>query len=632
MKGVLKSCTQFPLLVSGFAFALRLWRIDAQSLRGDEAFDVMFASQRLGDVVYQALYGQTYPPLDHVLDHFWQLVAGRSELSARFIALGAGVLIVPLVYQLGRLLFGEAVARMAMLLIALHPFLLWHAQDGRMYMLLCTLAAASALSALRLWRGTAQPDPSQPRSRRRDWLLYIGVTSLSLLNHYFAYFAVFALNVVALYLWRRRRWTLRFAMLWFGANAWVGALAALWLVPAWPHLAGHSEPWIVPVTPLDILSRALFTYSVGTTLAWSVALPLLLLFVFLLAAGLFGGHEQPEAPGARAVLALATFVPLAAVYAGSLWRPMYDAKFLIFVVPPYMLLIARGMAVLGVWPATRRLQPLAVAVVCAGMAFSIGNYEFDPQYAKSPPWREAAHVILSQAETGDLLVYNFPDPALPYQVDGALPVLLLPGQAPSDAAAAKPLPGESAERELASLNEQYKRIWFVPQPASNWDHTGAVSRWLSRHAAHDFSHAVGSLTVERYLTARTYRQRWVPLDAQFADGISLRAYNIRPADEVIHVTLFWQTDAPVFQDYTVFLHLLDSAGLLRAQQDNPPVRGTYPTSEWIPGQIVIDRYDIITPSDLKAGHYRFEVGLYNACGVRVRVGDDDKVIFGDELK
>src|SRR5437667_1298489 len=140
--------THFPLLVSGFAFALRLWRIDAQSLRGDEAFDVLFALQRLGDMVYQALYGQTYPPLYHVLDHFWLLVAGRSELSARFITLAAGVLIVPVIYQIGRLLFGVAVARMAMLLVALHPFLLWHAQDGRMYMLLGTLAAGSALSAL----------------------------------------------------------------------------------------------------------------------------------------------------------------------------------------------------------------------------------------------------------------------------------------------------------------------------------------------------------------------------------------------------------------------------------------------------------------------------------------------------
>ena len=173
---------------------------------------------------------------------------------------------------------------------------------------------------------------------------------------------------------------------------------------------------------------------------------------------------------------------------------------------------------------------------------------------------------------------------------------------------------------------------FVPQPAANWDHTGAVARWLTRFTAHDFSQPVDSLTVERYLTARTYRRHWVSLNAEFADGITLRAYEVRPAAEGVHVTLFWQASAPVSQDYTVFVHLLDSAGVLRAQQDNPPVRGTYPTSGWTPGQIVVDRYDIITPSDLEAGHYRFEVGLYDAHGVRVRVATDDKVIFGDLVK
>ncbi|MCA1553400.1 MAG: hypothetical protein LC737_03385, partial [Chloroflexi bacterium] len=63
-----------------------------------------------------------------------------------------------------------------------------------------------------------------------------------------------------------------------------------------------------------------------------------------------------------------------------------------------------------------------------------------------------------------------------------------------------------------------------------------------------------------------------------------------------------------------------------------PVHGTYPTTQWTTDKTIVDRYDIITPPDLKIEHDRFEVGLYDARGARLRVGNDDKVIFGDVVK
>ncbi len=616
--------SQFPLLATLLAFALRLWRIDAQSLRGDEAFDVLFAAQPLGDVLFQELYGQTYPPLYHLLDHFWLMLAGRPELSARFITFFAGVLIVPVAYRLTRALFDEPVARVTMLLVALHPFLIWHSQDGRMYMLMGTLAALSALWAVRLWR-------SAPRNRTSDWLLYVGVTTLSVMNHYFAYLAVFALNVAALYLSWRRCWALRFAAQWFGANALVGVLAAAWLVPALPHLAGHHEPWIVSVSPTDVLTRSLLAYSLGTTIEWATALPWLLLFVVLMVVGFFASRAHGSTRDGRAIAALNAFVPLAVMYLGSLWRPMYDEKFLLFVVPFYMLLIASGIVALREWRALARWQPVVLAAIAAGMIFTIGSAQLNPQYAKSPAWREAAQIVRAQVQTGDLIVYNFPDPALPYQMGDALPLVLLPAQAPGDAATAQPLEAASVEPALRRLSAQYDRIWFVPQNAPNWDPDAAVARWLSRFAERDFATSAGSLNVERYLTARTFAQHWTPFGARFADSIELVAYHATTAAHTIHLILYWQANATPTKDYTVFAHLLDDAGVLRAQQDNPPVSGTYPTTQWRDG-IVVDRYDIIIPDDWPDGRYRFEIGMYDASGVRLRVGNDDKVIFGAVVK
>jgi hypothetical protein len=65
-------------------------------------------------------------------------------------------------------------------------------------------------------------------------------------------------------------------------------------------------------------------------------------------------------------------------------------------------------------------------------------------------------------------------------------------------------------------------------------------------------------------------------------------------------------------DYTVFTHLLDPENQRVAGQDNPPVSGTYPTTLWVPGEIITDPYPIALPADLPPGNYTIEVGFYVA--------------------
>ena len=43
-----------------------------------------------------------------------------------------------------------------------------------------------------------------------------------------------------------------------------------------------------------------------------------------------------------------------------------------------------------------------------------------------------------------------------------------------------------------------------------------------------------------------------------------------------------------------------------------PGQNQYPTSRWLPGEVVKDPYEIILPTDLAAGEYPIEVGLYIA--------------------
>jgi hypothetical protein len=80
----------------------------------------------------------------------------------------------------------------------------------------------------------------------------------------------------------------------------------------------------------------------------------------------------------------------------------------------------------------------------------------------------------------------------------------------------------------------------------------------------------------------------------------------------LNLTLYWHALAEMDVDYTVFTHLLDPENQRVAGQDNPPVSGTYPTTLWVPGEIITDPYPIALPADLPPGNYTIEVGFYVA--------------------
>ncbi|HMQ55539.1 MAG TPA: hypothetical protein PKD98_25890, partial [Anaerolineae bacterium] len=76
------------------------------------------------------------------------------------------------------------------------------------------------------------------------------------------------------------------------------------------------------------------------------------------------------------------------------------------------------------------------------------------------------------------------------------------------------------------------------------------------------------------------------------------------------VSLYWQPQAEIETDYTVFVQLLDPAGQVAAQVDLPPLAGAAPTTTWLPGEVLTDPYRLPLPADLAPGPYRLITGLY----------------------
>jgi hypothetical protein len=78
----------------------------------------------------------------------------------------------------------------------------------------------------------------------------------------------------------------------------------------------------------------------------------------------------------------------------------------------------------------------------------------------------------------------------------------------------------------------------------------------------------------------------------------------------MHLTLFWTAREPITTSYTVFVHLLAADGFNVVGADSLPRGGTRPTDQWAVGATVIDPHPIPIPSDMPAGEYRVEIGLY----------------------
>ena len=116
--------------------------------------------------------------------------------------------------------------------------------------------------------------------------------------------------------------------------------------------------------------------------------------------------------------------------------------------------------------------------------------------------------------------------------------------------------------------------------------------------------------------------------SNLGDQVDLLGYGVEPTSptvkETMQLTLYWQARAEMDADYTVFIHLVDGRGNIVAQHDGQPDSGTYPTSQWLPGEVVVDEHALVPAPGYGPGEYTLVVGLYDReDGERLLAYDQD---------
>lgn len=100
----------------------------------------------------------------------------------------------------------------------------------------------------------------------------------------------------------------------------------------------------------------------------------------------------------------------------------------------------------------------------------------------------------------------------------------------------------------------------------------------------------------------------------FADQVSLDTWQLDgkvSPGTTLRLTLNWRAEHRMVLAYTAFVHVVDSAGRIVAQNDGQPAGNKFPTSAWLPGEMVNDQVAVTLPKTLPPGPYHIQVGLYD---------------------
>ncbi|HEX7587030.1 MAG TPA: hypothetical protein VF478_01825, partial [Anaerolineae bacterium] len=572
----------------------------------------------------------------------WIALVGAGEFVTRYFSAFFGVLCVPLLYRLAREMFsfrrtrrtiggeapapqgqtvfgfargdGTAVALIAAGLFAINPYQIWHSQDVRNYTM---WPALSLVALIFFWRWWCQQDEVSKVGQGTiaswvswDLVFYVLATLASLYTHYYEVFALVALNIfvfsTALF---ARRW--KTLTRWIVAQLVLVAAYAPWVLFGTDRVTNYGEASAQQsVSLVEQFSRTLATFVLSDTVSDAAKTFLWLPLALGLLAALIFLSRQNRSHAYFVCLWLA--VPTLALYVISIGRPLFLERYLNGIAPAYYLAFAVGLTALvnldWVRNSLLRRLPIVIGLLffATTSAYALSNYYFDPAYAKAPDWRALAQFIAARQQTGDIVIQNFTEMSAIYYQSGTLPVMTLP----------KGYTGTPAdEKTLQQLNQDYRRIWFIPAAPDFWDPEHYVEKYLTRADDREIDTRVAQFGLKMYLTPREFSPKIIPTNARVGNAV-LVGYRVRefdaaapriPKGATFTVVLYWRADQPIGNNSNTFVHLADANGLVVVQQAGPPAEGDYPTSQWHAGDLIVDAHEMT--ADAGPGVYSLTAGM-----------------------
>jgi len=597
------------LLTIALAFVLRVYGLEHQDFWFDEAATSFIATRSYSEILSHIREEAVleHPPLYYILIHPWLGLAGQSEFSYRFFSVIFGVLLPPLFYRFGRLLFDTRVALLSALMAAISPFHTYYAQEARMY----TLTAFWGLLSIYFlsW--------ALASNRRIAWAALGLADAIGIGIHYYFVLvvvsqAIFLLLTCKIHKRMLVKWILShipfvlFGLIWFLSSHRLQVVFAdfasrpLGMGRSWAEVAAC---WLALV--IGPRSRSVR--------AGLLSLPFVPLFVLgaIDACRLSPGKVGAMSLKGRGTLLLVytTVSPLVALLVPHLFL----ARYLSAVSPALCLLPALGLRALRRRAAL--LFGISLAFLVAVNAYSLKNYYTG--FVKSE-YGTMVRVIETASQPGDGIVLDSPWQYVLFKhyYEGDLPWYFLPAFFPSWLTP-EPLTINEVETTLQHLRTRHPRLWLVLADTEISDPDNLAERWLTERAYPAFKnwYVNNSRLVYYYFAAPGQTSYSEAEQVYFGDQFRLERFKVGPrslvAGDAVRIILFWRALVETDKDYVVILLLKDRQGRRWAQHEMKPQGGWRPTDTWTKGDLMQDNHALMVPWGTPPGEYHLELQLYS---------------------
>ena len=524
------------MLLAWAAFAWRVQGLTWQSLWRDEVDAILFATRDLVVTLRMFVQPGQNGALYFVSLRPWFDVVGTSEFALRFPSVAAGTLSVLLTWQVALRLLplllwptedavdgvvddavdnvvdeaklaappgaSAAIAWLAALLMACNPYQLWYAQEGKMY----TLITMLVLLATWWWLEGIR------RGGWRVWLAYTLTVSVAMYTHLLL-ILLFPVHFVWFWLaWPQSRHHWR---------GYAGALAGLtlpYLPMVWWHWAllttNVKRTGFTFTPPREMARTLLYNHSRGfmppEDLLWLIPIFFLGAAGIILGMGEIAAHSPWRAPNRGddivtrqlPTLELAAWrrwtmtlvwvlLPVIGIYAISLRQPVFTDRYVIWIAPAVMMLVALGVVVVR-----RYLWVVGGALAVSLLCYAVGFWLYAGWQQKSETTKydlRAGVTYLSERRTpNSLLILQIPHMEWAYRYYtsdfGPRPF------AGSEARLAPWMgglwtnqgwPDEVARQDVASQMRRqtagYTDVWVFRSEVEMWDQRHLMEAWLDAH-------------------------------------------------------------------------------------------------------------------------------------------------------
>ena len=258
--------TLAAIVVVGAAF--RLYHLETFAIWRDEAQTIFLARHSFpGGILAALMYADVSPPLYYFLLHFWDQAIG-SDWGLRFLSVAFGLVSIPLLYWVGRMMFDAEVAVLAALVGALSPHHIVVSRTVRMYTLLPLISLVALYFTLRFVTAHDTERESRGWLRDADWWGVVLSLVAVLYTHIMGALLVLCANLFFAWEFIRLKETRKLLWPWIVAQLCVVLLYTPWLPTLLQQLRSQGAvmgPWLPHQSRLGNILR-LFNELTG--LAW----------------------------------------------------------------------------------------------------------------------------------------------------------------------------------------------------------------------------------------------------------------------------------------------------------------------------------------------------------------------------